>query len=134
MPRVFPGVVAVALVAACSASSRDRLRSGEAWAEAAPIVYPGDPGALRTQLLKLLGLWEFRYGPDAGDPGVLNIYDRDEPVAPENLVARVRIEPGEAPGTTKVTAIGARARGFGWDYRYRVDEHIHKQLARFFHD
>lgn len=125
-------VLVVALAAACTAA-KERLRSGEAWAEAAPIVYPAEPEALQTQLQKLLGMWEFRFGPDDSDPAVLNVYDRDEPVALENLVARVRIEPGEKPHTTRVTAIGVRARGFGWDYRYRVDEHIHKQLARFFH-
>ena len=89
---------------------------------------------LRPRLLKLLGLWEFRYGPDGSDSAILNIYDRNEPVALGNLVGRVRIEPGPEPATTKVTAIGVRARGFGWDYRYRVHERVHQKLATFFHD
>jgi hypothetical protein len=125
-------LTAALLVAACTAS-RDRLRSGEAWADAAPVVYPAQPEALETRLKKMLAMWEFRYGPDAANPAVLNIYDREAPVALENLVGRVRIEPGEKPGTTRVTAIGARARGFGWDYRFRVDEQVHKALATFFH-
>lgn len=122
------------VTAAACAGGRDKLHSGEAWAEAAPIVYPADPEALKTRLRKMLAMWEFRYGPDAENPAVLNVYDRDEPVAPEHLVARVRIEPGPKPATTKVTAIGVRARGFGWDYRFRVDEKIHGSLATFFHD
>jgi hypothetical protein len=127
-------LVAVVLAGLGCTAGRDRLRSGEAWAEAAPVVYPTDPQALRTRLRKLLGMWEFRYAPDAQDPAVLNIYDRDEPVTPPNLVGRVRIEPGPQPATTRVTAIGARARGFGWDYRFRVDRKIHEALATFFHD
>ena len=122
----------LAAVAACTAG-RDRLRSGEAWADAVPVVYPVEPEALETRLKKMLAMWEFRHGPDAGDPTLWNVYDRDAPVAPENLVARVRIEPGPKPATTKVTAIGVRARGFGWDYRFRVDEKIHQNLAIFFH-
>jgi hypothetical protein len=130
--RVWAVLVAVVATAACTAS-RDRLRSGEGWAEAAPIVYPTEPQPLKIQLEKLLGMWEFRFGPDAADPEILNIYDRVEPAVMENLVGRVRIEPGEKPGTTKVTAIGVRARGFSWDYRYQVDEKIHEKLATFFH-
>ncbi|MHC4490868.1 MAG: hypothetical protein ACYTDU_04505 [Planctomycetota bacterium] len=132
MGRQAPWVLVVVLAVACTAG-RDRLRSGEAWADAAPIVYPAEPEALRTRLSKLLALWEFRSGPDAADSAVLNIYDRGEPVALSNLVGRVRIEPGPEPATTKVTAIGVRARGFGWDNRYRVDERVHEKLATFFH-
>jgi hypothetical protein len=132
MGRQAPWVLFVVVVAACTAA-RDGLRSGAAWADAAPIVYPAQPEELQTQLQKLLSLWEFRFGPEASDAAVLNIYDRGEPVALENLVGRVRIEPGPKPGTTSVTAIGVRARGFGWDYRYRVDERIHEKLATFFH-
>jgi len=132
MGRRSPWVLVVVLAAACTAS-QDRLRSGEAWADAAPVVYPAEPEALETALSKMLSLWEFGYGPDPEDAAVLNIYDRGEPVALENLVGRVRIEPGEQPGTTRVTAIGVRARGFAWDYRYRVDEQVHQKLATFFH-
>jgi hypothetical protein len=130
--QAFWAVLAVVLLGACTAS-RDRLRGGEAWADAAPIVYPTEPQPLKIQLEKLLGMWEFRHGPDPSDPAILNIFDRDEPAVMENLVGRVRIEPGPKPGTTKVTAIGVRARGFGWDYRYRVDEKIHEKLGTFFH-
>ena len=132
MGRKIAWVLAVALAAACTAS-QDRLRSGEAWVDAAPVVYPAEPEALRTALSKMLSLWEFGFGPDPSDPAVLNIYDRNKPVTLENLVGRVRIEPGPKPGTTKVTAIGVRARGFAWDYRYRVDEQVHSRLATFFH-
>jgi hypothetical protein len=132
MGQKTPWVVLVVLAAACTAP-RDRLRSGEAWADAAPVVYPAQPEALQTALSKMLALWEFGYGPDPADAAVLNIYDRGEPVALENLVGRVRIEPGDKPGTTKVTAIGVRARGFAWDYRYRVDEQVHSRLATLFH-
>lgn len=119
-------------VAACTAG-RDRLLSGEAWSDAVPVVYPADPHAVKGRLRKMLAMWEFAHGPDADDPAILNVYDRDEPVAPEHLVARVRIEPGPRPATTQVTAIGVRARAFGWDYRYRMDKKIHESLARFFH-
>jgi len=132
MRQRVPWILVAVLVNACTAP-RDRLRGGEAWAEAAPIVYPADAEALRMRLSKLLALWEFPFGPDASDPAVLNIYDRGGPVALDHLVGRVRIEPGPEADTTKVTAIGVRARGFGWDYRYQVDEQIHKNLATFFH-
>lgn len=131
--RTAAAAAALLVAAACTAG-RDKLRSGEAWADAAPVVYPVGPEALETRLKKMLAMWEFRHGPDARDPELLNVYDRGAPVAPKNLVARVRIEPGPKPATTKVTAIGVRARGFGWDYRFRVDEKIHQNLAIFFHE
>ena len=92
------GVVGVVCVAAACTAARDGLRSGEAWADAAPIVYPAQPEELQTQLQKLLSLWEFRFGPEASDAAVLNIYDRGEPVALENLGIVVGVDRTELSG------------------------------------
>ncbi|MGQ0612308.1 MAG: hypothetical protein ACT4PV_00960 [Planctomycetaceae bacterium] len=124
MAKTWVTTLCAAMLAACSSTTKD-VRSGSAWDDAKPGIYPASAEAIRREVKLFFN--ERRFQLTEEGETLLKAYRAGRDLAEQNIEMHVRIEPGPTEGTTRVLAISGRSAGVEW-FGSTMHDRLHDHL------
>ena len=121
-----PTLVALFAFAVACGKTSTQVRSGEAWADARPADYSASKDEVVRACESFLNARNFRVEYNA-DKSYLTCFKKADDLGEQSIEMHIKIEPSQAAGMTRVTAISGRSSGVVWKGRY-THERLHKHL------
>ncbi len=123
-------IIMAALFAACGSTTTD-VRSGRAWDNARPADYRAPREDVIREVESYLTTTGYRIEYVEADKSFMKAYRAGTGVTEQNIEVHVKIAPGTAEGTTRVTAISGRSMGVEWAGRH-IHDRLHEHLRAAF--